>query len=61
MPELSREACEVLLQAARDGNRAARRLLADLGGPPEDEDLPVPACIRAAQLRRPFFFFFDLD
>ena len=58
MPELSREAYEVLLQAAQDGDRAARKLLLDLGDPRWPwrvaEDLHVPAIIREAQRLRPF-------
>ena len=53
---LSQEAAEVLRGAAWDGDRAARRLLGDLGGGPWPwsvaEDPWVPQIIREAQ-RRP--------
>jgi len=52
---MSREAAEVLRQAAWDGDRVARRLLDDLGGPRWPwrvaEDLSVPWVIRQAQQR----------
>jgi hypothetical protein len=53
---LTREAVEVLKQAAWDGDRVARMLLGDLGGGPWPwsvaEDPGTPQIIREAQ-RRP--------
>jgi hypothetical protein len=54
---LTQEAAEVLREAAKDGDRAARRLLGDLSGPPWPwsvaEDSWTPQVILEAQ-RRPF-------
>jgi hypothetical protein len=59
MPELSREAYEVLLlAAAQDGDTAARRLLVELRDPRWPwrvaEDPSVPWVIREAQRLHPF-------
>jgi hypothetical protein len=59
MPELSRAAYDVLIQAAQDGDPTARRLLSDLADSrwpwQVAEDLHVPALIREAQ-RRPIIW-----